>query len=243
MTSSSIPAIHRMRPRTFAARLLPALLLLVGLDAVAAQTLSGRPDDTLAASLSRSGPTLIRVEGHRIRRVFGAEGDFDVKPDKDAGTAFIKPLVDKPVVSAYVSDDSGRTWKLLLSVTDGPADSIVIKGKGDEPGGKRLDKDTARDQAIKRVVLALDAEGESDMDSRAVNELVPLWKEAMFVLMKIVDGPLKGEKYQLTNTSDKPMVIDERELYRRSVVAVSVETPELKPAESTSVYVISESRE
>ena len=224
-------------------RILSALLLLASLDAVAAQVLQGRPDDTLAAVLSRSEPTLVRIEGHRIRRVFGAEGDFDVKADKDAGTAFVKPTTDKPAFSAYVADDAGRTWKLLLSVTDGPADSIVIKGRGGESAGKRPGKDSARSQAIKRVVLALDADGETDMESRTANELVPLWKEALFVLVKIVQGPLNGEKYHLSNTSDKTMVIDERELYRRGVVAVSVEKSELKPAETTAVYVISEPAE
>ncbi|MCC6143810.1 MAG: type-F conjugative transfer system secretin TraK [Candidatus Hydrogenedentes bacterium] len=224
-------------------RILSALLLLASLDAGAAQVLQGRPDDTLAASLSRSEPTLIRIEGHRIRRVFGAEGDFDVKADKDAGAAFVKPMTDKPAFSAYVADDAGRTWKLLLSLSDGPADSIVIKGRGGESAGKRPGKDSARSQAIKRVVLALDADGEMDMESRVANELVPLWKEAMFVLVKIVQGPLRGEKYRLSNTSDKPMVIDERELYRRGVVAVSVEKSELKPAETTAVYVISEPAE
>lgn len=224
-------------------RILSALLLLASVDAGAAQVLQGRPDDTLAASLSRAEPTLIRIEGHRIRRVFGSEGDFDVKADKDAGTAFVKPTTDKPAFSAYVADDAGRTWKLLLSLSDGPADSIVIRGRGGESAGKRPGKDSARSQAIKRVVLALDADGETEMESRATNELVPLWKEALFVLVKIVQGPLRGEKYQLSNASDKPMVIDERELYRRGVIAVSVEKSELKPAETTAVYVISEPAE
>lgn len=220
-------------------RTLSVILLLASLEAGAAQVLQGRPDETLAASVSRSEPTLIRVDGHRIRRVFGAEGDFTVTPDKEAGTAYLKPTADKQAFSAFVSDDTGRTWKLLLSVIDGPSDSIVIKGR-QGPGGQGASRDLARNQAIKRVVLALESDEETDMESRAVNELVPLWKEAMFVLVKVVDGPLKGEKYQLTNTSDKPMVIDERELYRRGVVAVSVEKPELKPAETTVVYVISE---
>ncbi len=224
-------------------RILSALLLLASVDAGAAQVLQGRPDDTLAASLSRAEPTLIRIEGHRIRRVFGSEGDFDVKADKDAGTAFVKPTTDKPAFSAYVADDAGRTWKLLLSLSDGPADSIVIRGRAGESYGKRTGKDSARNLEVKRVVLALDGDGETDMEARAANELVPLWKEAMFVLVKIVQGPLRGEKYQLSNASDKPMVIDERELYRRGVIAVSVEKSELKPAETTAVYVISEPAE
>ncbi|MEO1767693.1 TraK domain-containing protein [Thiobacter aerophilum] len=219
-----------------------ATLLAASLDAHSAQVLTGKPDDTLSAMVSRSEPTMIRVEGHRIRRVFGAEGEFAVTPDKDAGTAYIKPTTDKQAFSVFVSDETGRTWKLLLSVADGPSDSIIIKGKP-EPGNKQAGRDMARNQAIKRVLLALESSDETDMESRVTNELAPLWKEAMFVLVKVVDGPLKGEKYMLTNTSDKPMVIDERELYRRGVVAVSVERPELKPAETTAVYVISESAE
>lgn len=219
-------------------KILLATLLLAILEAHAAQILSGRPDETLAASASRTEPTLIRVDGHRIRRVFGAEGDFLVTPDKDAGTAYIKPSTEKQAFSVFVSDDTGRTWKLLLSLVDGPSDNIIIKGKPD-PGNKQADRDMARNQAIKRVLLALESSDVTDIESRVTNELVPLWKEAMFVLVRVIDGPLRGEKYMLTNTSDKPMVIDERELYRRGVVAVSVERPELKPAETTAVYVIS----
>jgi hypothetical protein len=35
-------------------------------------------------------------------------------------------------------------------------------------------------------------------------------------------------------------VIDERELYRRQVVAIAISTPQLSPGEHTEVFVISE---
>lgn len=219
-----------------------ATLLAASFETQAAQVLSGRPDETLSASVSRAEPTLIRVDGQRIRRVFGAEGDFTVTPDKDAGTAYIKPMTDKQAFSIFVSDETGRTWKLLLSVVDGPSDSIVIKGKR-ETSGNAPGRDVARNQAIKRVILSLDSEMEGDLETRKTNEIVPLWKEALFVLVKVVEGPLKGEKYSLTNVSGKPMFIDERELYRRGVVAVSIEKPELAPGETTAVYVVSENAE
>ena len=219
-----------------------AILLLASLEASAAQILHGKPDDTLAGSISRTEPTLIRIDDARIRRVYGTEGDFSVVPDKDTGTAYIKPSAEKQAFSVFVSDDTGRTWKLLLSVADGPSDTIVIKSKRDA-NGKHPGRDLARNQAIKRVVLALDSATESDMEARVVNEVVPLWKEAMFVLVKVVEGPLKGEKYQLTNVSTKRMAIDERELYRRGVVAISVERPELNPGETTAVLVLTETAE
>jgi conjugal transfer pilus assembly protein TraK len=230
--------------RTSSAILLLSSLLLASLDVGAAQVLQGRPDDTLAASVSRSEPTLIRIEGHRILRMFGKDGDFEVTPDKGAGTAYIKPITGEKAFSAYATDEMGRTWKFLLSVMDGPADTIVIKGNDARNGrAAPTGRDFARNQAIKHVLVALDSEEETDMESRAANDLVPLWKEVLFVRVKVVDGLLKGEKYKLTNTSAKAMVVDERELYRRGVVAVIVADPDLKSAETTDVFVISEQQQ
>lgn len=234
---SSMSLISRKHP----IRILLATLLLAIFETQAAQVLSGRPDETLSASISRTEPTLIRVDGHRIRRVFGAEGDFTVTPDKEAGIAYLKPITDKKAFSVFVSDEAGRTWKLLLSVVDGPSDSIIIKGRQEARVGPK--RDTVRNQAIKKVVLALASEENGDLEVREVNEIVPLWEEALFVLVKVVDGAFIGEKYLLTNVSNKPMYIDERELYRRGVVAISIEKPELKPSETTAVYVISENME
>lgn len=200
----------------------------------------GRPDDTLAARVSRAEPTLVRVDGRRIRRVFGAEGKFTVTADKHAGTAYLTPTTDDPVLSIFVADDTGKTWKLLLSVVDAPAETIVIKERAGS--ATRNGKDEVRNRAIKRVILALNSTDGDGLDVHKVNDVVPLWDEVMFVRVAAAEGELKGEKYLLTNTSDKPMVIDERELYRRGVVAVSVERPELGPGETTAVYVVMESR-
>jgi conjugal transfer pilus assembly protein TraK len=203
--------------------------------------LLGKPDDTLSARVSRAEPTLIRIDGHRVRRIFGAEGEFAVTADKEAGTAYIKPSTDKSTLSLFVSDESGRTWKLLLSVIDGPSDSITIKSRSISGAVTAQGRDVPRNQLIKRVLLSLQSEGDGEFDFRVSNEIVPLWSEALSVLTKVIDGPLKGEKYQLTNTSANLMVLDERELYRRHVVAVSIAKPQLSPGESTDVFVLSES--
>lgn len=223
-------------------KILSIALLAASFSVNAAQVLVGKPDDTLTASVSRAEPTLIRIDGHRVRRIFGAEGEFAITADKEAGTAFIKPSTDKPTLTLFVSDENGRTWKLLLAVTDGPSDSITIKGRSTGNVAQPQGKDVTRNQQIKLVLLALQSESPSDsyVDVRATNEIVPLWSEVLFVQTKVVDGPLKGEKYQLTNISANPMVIDERELYRRQVVAIAVGKSQLAPGEHTEVFVISE---
>ena len=104
--------------------------------------------------------------------------------------------------------------------------------------------DEPRNTAIRRVLLALSRNAEpEDMVARDRLDIVPLWNEARFVLVRTLEGPLLGEKYQLTNLSNSRMIIDERELYRRGVLAVMVESPELEPGEATQVFVVLEGRD
>lgn len=224
-----------------------ATLLLASLEAHAAQILTGKPDDTMSAVVSRSEPTMIRVDGQKIKRIFGAEGEFTAIPDPDTGSAYIKPQTDKKVISLFVTDDAGRTWKLLLAVNDGPSETIVIKGSGGASAkakyGQIATRDTPRTQAIKRLIVALMSDKDDEFGAEEKNEVVPLWAESMFVLKKVIEGPIRGEKYLLTNVSGKPMMIDERELYRRDVLAVAVEKPELLPGETTAVYIVLEGGE
>lgn len=215
------------------------------LAANAGQTLEGSPDDGLTATVSRSEPNLIRIEGRKIRRIQGVEGEFQVNPDKDSGVAYVKPTSDKSFLSLFVADDAGRHWKLNLKVADVPAETIVIRDRSRlRQETKAFAADEPRNTAIRRVLMALarDAEPE-DMTARDTLEIVPLWNEARFVLVRTLDGTLLGEKYQLTNVSKTRMVIDERELYRRGVLAVMVESLELEPGESTQVMVVLEGRD
>lgn len=231
-------------------RLVPVMALTLLLGSISApafsgQYLEGSPDDGLTATVSRSEPNLIRVEGRKIRRIQGVEGEFLVTPDKETGAAYLKPNTDKPVFSVFVADDAGRHWKLMLKVADVPAETLVIRDRSRlRADGKVFLADDSRNAAIRRVLLALarDAEPE-DMTARDTLVIVPLWNEARFVLVRTLEGALLGEKYQLTNVSSSRMVIDERELYRRGVLAVMVDSLELGPGEATNVMVVLEGRD
>lgn len=218
--------------------------LLLASNAFAAQRLVPQGDETLTAQISRTEATLLRVDGQQIRRVFGAEGEFAIVPDAETGNAFIRPTTEKQTISVYVADHGGNTYKLLLAITPGPADPIVIKSLPTRTASKDKinGRDVPRTQAIKRMIVALEADDSLGFDANAVNRVIPLWNEALFVLRKVIDaGSIKGERYSLTNTSKQPMVIDEREFYRRGVIAVAVTKPNLTPGQSTDVDIVSES--
>ncbi len=229
---------------------MPAMALATVLGSFSAPALSGQylegnPDDGLTATVSRSEPNLIRVEGRKIRRIQGVEGEFVVTPDKETGTAYLKPSTDKPIFSVFVADDAGRHWKLILKVADVPAETLVIRDHSQKRAeGRAFLADESRNAAIRRVLLALSRDTEpEDMTARDSLEIIPLWNEARFVLVKTLEGPLIGEKYQLTNVSSSRMTIDERELYRRGVLAVMVDSLELEPGEATNVMVVLEGRD
>ncbi|SEJ01717.1 conjugal transfer pilus assembly protein TraK [Nitrosomonas eutropha] len=220
---------------------LVTLALTSSLDVLATQNLQGEPDDTLHAVISRSDPTLIRVDGHRISNIYGTEGEFTATPEGQTGAAYIKPAGDKNSISIFVTDEANQTWQLLLSVSDTPADTIVIASDKKTVSEPVFGRDMERNRAIKYMVLALRSPDQApEIEVRATNQIVPLWTNALFVLTGTTQGQYSGEKYRLTNTSGRQMIIDERELYRKGVVAVSIDRPVLNPGEVSDVYIIHE---
>jgi len=217
---------------------LASALLLNSLQVQAAQILFQRsPTDATTAVISRHEPNLITVDGRKIRRIHGAEGLFTVTPEPDTGSAWLKPTSDKPMMSAYITDEDGQHYKLLLKVEDIPAETIIIRGRGlggstTPPSGKN---EPRNDDIINATVALFNGHG----DPRS--EVIPLWKGTRFELVRVLDlRGLRGEAYVLTNTSDKQIVMDEREFYRAGVQSVAVENLTLEPGQSTRVIVISE---
>ncbi len=218
------------------------LLASLASPGVAAQFVEGHPDDGLAATVSRTEPNLIRVDGRRIRRIHGVEGEFAVSADRESGIAYLKPTTEQPRLTVFVADDAGRHWKLLLQVADIPAETLVLRERGrPAAAGRALVADDPRHAAIRRVLVALARDSTpEDMSASERLEIVPLWNESRFVLLRTLDGALRGEKYQLTNVSATRMVLDEREFHRRGVLAVMIDSLELEPGEATQVMVVLE---
>ena len=81
----------------------------------------------------------------------------------------------------------------------------------------------------------------ADIRVEEVNRPIQLWQEAKFALVRQYEGRgLIGERYLLTNVSSQDMVLAEQEFDRErgNVLAISIENHNLRPGESTTVYVI-----
>lgn len=185
--------------------------------------------------------------GGGVSSAINPAGEVVLECDRDKGEIYVRPVGDsvKPI-NLFVSSAS-TTYTLLLRRADTPADTIVIRDKTP----RALKPATAAQvagpspnpvRAMKALLVAMASDRvPPDVRVEETHRSVPLWIEARFSLVRQYEGRgLIGEKYLLQNVSNAPMVLAEPEFDREAgaVAGVSIEQHNLRPGESTSVYVI-----
>ena len=185
-----------------------------------------------------------------------AGGEIDIECDRDKGEIYVRPVgrdaeaSGKPV-NLFISS-AQATYTLLLRRSDTPADTIVIRDR--TPRQAQPTTNSARAllgplgpsanhvRAMKAMLVAMASDRvPADFRVDEVNRPMQLWAEAKFSLMRRYEGRgLVGEKYLLQNVSPAPMVLAEQEFDREGggVVGVAIENHNLRPGETTSVFVI-----
>ena len=177
-------------------------------------------------------------------------GEVVVECDKDKGEIYVRPTgVSQKPVNLFVSS-AHATYTLVLRRADVPADTIVIRDKTPRMARAEVHdafqgpagRNSSHIRGLKAMLVAM-ASDRVPTDVRVEEVHIPkaLWGEAKFTLMRVYEGRgLIGEKYLLTNVSNDTMVLAEQEFDREdgNVAAVSIENHNLRPGESTSVYVI-----
>ena len=248
--------------------LLPWLLLLASAHAWCAQFVDVRDGNTAIVKISDRDHTRIKLERGRITEVFGdvfhkdhnASGRLVVVPDNEDGEVYVKPLEPSSApIKVDLKTDRGK-FSLLLQPVGMPGDALILRDRGPvtdsalppmspagfggppaaQSVGAPLPKNTPHVRALKAMVLAMAGQSvPSDIEVRPLNEEVALWQEARLVLERLYLGQtMVGEHYTLTNVSAAPMVIDERELDRPGVLAVSVKSLTLRPGGQTPVWIV-----
>jgi conjugal transfer pilus assembly protein TraK len=211
------------------------------------------PAAAIVGTPSSTSPA-VNPSGEIILECDRDKGEIYVRP---AGTSSVSDKADKAdkadqqakAINLFVSS-ANATYTLLLRPSDTPSDTIVIRDRtaqraGGYPSSERqgpLGTSANPIRAMKALLVAM-ASGEVAPDVRVeeVNRPIALWNEARFSLMRTYEARnLVGEKYLLINTSNQTMVLTEQEFDRASghIVGISIENMNLRPGESTGVYVI-----
>ena len=175
-------------------------------------------------------------------------GEIALTCDRDKGEIYVRPVGDsaKPI-NLFVAS-ANATYTLLLRRSDTPADTIVIRDRTPKAFKHSTSAQTPAGpspnqvRAMKALLVAMASDRvPPDIRVEETHGAFPLWNEARFSRVRQYEGRgLVGEKYLLQNISEAPMVLAEPEFDREqgSVVGIAVEHHNLRPGESTSVYVI-----
>ena len=183
-------------------------------------------------------------------------GEIVLECDRDKGEIYVRPVSQTPdgggkPVNLFISS-AQATYTLVLRRSDTPADTIVIRDPAARrnPAGATRDAPTSMSanhvRAMKAMLVAMASDRlPADIRVDEVGEPVQLWAEAKFSLMRRYEGrSLVGEKYLLQNLGNVVMVLAEQEFDRPDskpggqVLGVAVENHNLRPGESTNVFVI-----
>lgn len=90
------------------------------------------------------------------------------------------------------------------------------------------------------LAMASDAQP-AGVEIRETTEKIGLWKDSWLVLQRLyLATNIVGEKYLLTNAGVSAMTMAEQELFRKGVLAVSIENMNLAPGETTNIFVVRE---
>lgn len=174
-------------------------------------------------------------------------GEFVLECDRDKGEIYIRPVGEsgKPI-NVFVSS-AHATYTLLLRRSDVPADTIVIRDRTARavpaPASQGPQGPSANHvRALKTLLVAMASDRvPADVRVEEVGQPVQLWAGTRLTLLRRYEGRgLVGEKYELQNTGSAPMVLAEQEFDREDgqVAGVAIEHHNLRPGESTSVFVI-----
>jgi conjugal transfer pilus assembly protein TraK len=179
-------------------------------------------------------------------------GDVIVACDRDKGEVYLRPVgTGTRPINLFVSSATA-TYTLLLRRADTPADTIVIRDKT-----PRALRPLAQEQApagpapnhvrtMKALLVAMVSDRvPTDVRVEETQRPLQLWAETRFTLMRLYEGRgFIGEKYALQNLGVTPMVLAEQEFDRPAgrtggeVAGIAIEHHNLRPGESTSVYVL-----
>jgi conjugal transfer pilus assembly protein TraK len=186
-------------------------------------------------------------------------GEVVLECDRDKGEIYVRPVAGpgdpsgsgKPV-NLFISS-AHATYTLVLRRADTPADTIVIRDRsvpaaasGGSPVPAALGASPNHVRAMKALLVAMASDRvPADIRVEEAHQSLQLWAEARFSLMRRYEGRgLTGEKYLLQNVSATTMVVAEPEFDRPDskaggqVLGVAIEHHNLKPGETTNVFVI-----
>jgi type-F conjugative transfer system secretin TraK len=210
-----------------------------------------RDGAVVSARISGNEPNRLLVREGRVHKVWGAEGKAEFKPDTDTGQVYLQPADEwrQRPFSLFVKDEEGDVYTLVLTPADIPSETVTLVRPERAPVVDRAkaiswETEQSYESTLLELVRHMARETLPDGYTRVeIDREIKLWKEThMVVKARYMGGYLNGEVYELTNVDSKAIRLEEREFYRKHVLAVSIDRHALAPGTSTKIYLVTEGR-
>lgn len=172
-------------------------------------------------------------------------GDVMLNCDLDKGEIYVRPAASNPSkpINLFVSSPRA-TYTLLLRPAQMASETLMLRDRrldaGESASKTSRQRAAGHVRALKEMLVAMSAgRGTIGMQVERMDIAHSLWQEADLRLIRKHQGSaLVGETYRLRNAGTAAMVLAEREFDRDGVMAVAIEQHNLRPGETTLVYVI-----
>jgi type-F conjugative transfer system secretin TraK len=221
--------------------------LLLSQAAVAVQKIAANPEETIQISASMSDANVISISGGSIESVWGTDDKVTLQANDDTGQAIFQPVSNKPF-TLFIRSQAGVTYTLSVVPRDDIIGQVIIIDEFEqvgEVGSARAHNIIAYKSEVKRLLKQLELHPNQGVvklrgfQVRTSNKKVPLWAETEILhAFSWVRGNMIIERYLITNLSDQPLRIEEREFrsLAKNIRAISLRKLELEPAETTVLY-------
>lgn len=220
--------------------------------ASASQVIAMDSHKRLEATVAKDYLNRIAVTNDRITQVFGDEEAYVIQVDENSGQVFLKPsdLNGSKPISLTLTTENGQTQDLTLKPFEKEASTLLLKttikpgaasadepGKYENPHQSPLEKSISIQekmiQAMKMLVLGQLPPLEGEVKERSCPEGMTMKGVKSYQV-----ASFKGHTYEVENTTETLMDIDDKTFYQTGDLALSFQKRVLKPNETTVLSVI-----
>ena len=219
---------------------------------------NAKTGQTINATISEKQLTRIQVSDLRIVKVF-TTADIIIQKDKATGQIYIVPNEgQKGEFNLFIVDEAGDSFNLALTASKNTlGNSIVIipdlssikrNKEAQNPG--YADKFNANSYTrniqalVQYMYLNTPEEATNGYEVINIGQKTNLYKNVDITFVKkYSNNILIGIIVNVTNNTNGVITLDESVFAKQSVLAVSIEQPQLKVGETSRVFIVREAGE
>ncbi len=214
---------------------------------LATQRVAADPDAVIEVYASMKDANIISITGGSIESVWGTEDKVSLEANVDTGQAIFRPT-SLSTFTLFVQSHAGNTYTLVVKPRANEIGQAIIIDEFASDARTPFDraqKPVSYKNEVKRLLKEIETLPSGKVtnlrgfQARMVNQAIPLWRETRIThALSWTRGGMIIDKYVLTNISEQPLVVEERELasIAQTVRAISIRDHQLAPAQSTVFY-------